>query len=55
MTKYKRPLFLIIVGGCAITYTFAYFKLGGVFRLGMGIVFLLLFIKTSFEYSRTKK
>ena len=50
-----KRLFLIVVGGCAITYTYAYFKLGGVFRLGMSIVFLLLFIKTSIEYGRTKK
>jgi len=54
MTKYKKALLLIIMGGCAITYTYAYFKLDGIFRLVMSIVFLLLFIKTFIEYRRTK-
>ena len=54
MTKYKKALLLIVIGRCAITYRYAYFKLDGVFRLVMSIVFLLLFIKTSIEYRRTK-
>ena len=54
MTKYKKALLLIFIGGCAITYTIAYFKLDGIFRLVMSIVFLLLFIKTFIEYRRTK-